>query len=207
MQERTSLEDALSGIGKVERELADNIEHDRARRGRERRRRRHGSRGRAQGSQEGGGAPRAGGAAVGRGRRQRRLSRGPCRRRRHRKPGLGADAAAHVHPLGQGPRLQGRVSRGDRGRTGRHQVGDPADHGPQRLWLAEDRGRRAPPGAHLAVRLQRAAAHQLRLGAGLSRWSTTPSRSTSTPPTCAPTPMRSAAPAASTSTRPTRPCA
>ena len=36
MQERTSLEDALDGIGKVERELEDNVEHDRTRRGRER---------------------------------------------------------------------------------------------------------------------------------------------------------------------------
>jgi peptide chain release factor 2 len=37
--------------------------------------------------------------------------------------------------------------------------------------------------------------------------STTPSRSTSTPPTCASTPSAPAAPAASTSTRPTRRCA
>ncbi len=32
MQERTSLEDSLQGIGKVESELADNNRHDRARR-------------------------------------------------------------------------------------------------------------------------------------------------------------------------------
>ena len=46
-------------------------------------------------------------AAVGRGRRQRHLSRGACRRRRHRKPGLGLDAGAHVHALGRAARLQG----------------------------------------------------------------------------------------------------
>ena len=40
--------------------------------------------------------------------------------------------------------------------------------GDQRLRLAEDRGRRPPAGAHLAVRLQRQAPHQLRLGLGLS---------------------------------------
>ena len=32
-----------------------------------------------------------------------------------------------------------------------HQVGDAADQGPQRLWLAEDRIGRAPAGAHLAL--------------------------------------------------------
>ena len=32
-----------------------------------------------------------------------------------------------------------------------HQVGDRADQGPQCLWLAQDRERRAPPGAHLAL--------------------------------------------------------
>ena len=45
---------------------------------------------------------------------------------------------------------------------------DPPDQGPQRLWLAEDRIRRAPAGAHLAVRFERPPAHQLRLGLGLS---------------------------------------
>ena len=52
--------------------------------------------------------------------------------------------------------------RGDRRRRGRHQVGDHRDQGPQRLWLAQDRGRRAPAGAHLAVRFQCAAAHVVR---------------------------------------------
>ena len=48
------------------------------------------------------------------------------------------------------------------GRGRRHQVGHGADQGPQRLRLAQGRERRAPPGAHLAVRFQRAAAHLVR---------------------------------------------
>ena len=54
------------------------------------------------------------------------------------------------------------------GRRGRHQIGDGRDQGPQRLWLAEDRERRASPGAHLAVRLQCAAAHVVCQRHGLS---------------------------------------
>ena len=159
MQERTALEDQLTSIGRIERELDDQLtmielgeaEKDQA----------------VVSDAEAAlkklktdvGAARAGGAAVGRGRLQRQLSRSPCRRRRHREPGLGQHAAAHVHALGRAARLQGRVPRGDRRRRSRDQVGDHRDQGPQRLWLAQDRGRRAPPGAHLAVRFQRAAAH------------------------------------------------
>ena len=40
--------------------------------------------------------------------------------------------------------------------------------GPERLWLAEDRGGRAPAGTHLAVRFQCAAADQFRQRLGLS---------------------------------------
>ncbi len=40
------------------------------------------------------------GTARRRGRQQRHLPRNPCRRRRHREPGLGRDAAADVQPLG-----------------------------------------------------------------------------------------------------------
>ena len=115
-----------------------------------------------------GAAARARKPALGRGRRQRLLSRGPCRRRRHRGAGLGRDAAAHVYALGRGARLQGRMARGERRRGGRAQIGDDPGQRPQRLWLAQDRERRASPGAHLALRLQRAAPHQLRLGLGLS---------------------------------------
>ena len=102
------------------------------------------------------------GAAVRRSRRQRQLSRSACRRRRHREPGLGQHAAAHVYALGRAARLQGRDDGRDAGRRSRHQVGDRAGQGPQRLWLAQDRARRASAGAHLAVRFQCAPAHILR---------------------------------------------
>ena len=49
-----------------------------------------------------------------------------------------------------------------RGRRSRPQIGDHRGQGPQRLWLAEDRKRRAPPGAHLAVRLQCPPPHLVR---------------------------------------------
>ena len=141
--------------------------------------------------------------ALGRGRRQRLLPRGQCRRRRHRVAGLGRDAAAHVHALGRAARLQGGVDRGEPGRGGRDQVGHGQGHRPERLWLAQDRDRRASPGAHLALRQPVAAPHQLRQRLGLSRWSTTGSRSRSTTRTCGSTPTAPRAPAASTSTGPT----
>ena len=45
------------------------------------------------------------------------------------------------------------------GRRSRHQIRHHPDQRPQRLWLAEDRSRRASAGADLAVRFQRAPAH------------------------------------------------
>ena len=54
------------------------------------------------------------------------------------------------------------------GEAGRHQVGDAAGQRPQRLWLAEDRGRRASAGAHQPVRFGGAAAHQFRQRVGVS---------------------------------------
>ena len=113
MQERTALEDQLTAIGRIEQELDDKhqlielgeaekdqavvtdaenalrrLKADVARR-------------------------ETRGAAVRRGRSQRQLSGSPCRRRRHREPGLGQHAAAHVHALGREARLQGRVHGGD----------------------------------------------------------------------------------------------
>ncbi len=122
----------------------------------------HRGRERAQAAQARRGAARARGAALGRGRRLRHLPRSACRRRRYREPGLGQHAHAHVYALGRAAWPQGRVDRGDRRRRGRHQVGDRADQGPQRLWLAQERAWRAPAGAHLAVRLQCAAAYLVR---------------------------------------------
>jgi len=100
MQERTSLEDALNGIGKIERELEDDVGMIELGEAEKRYRRRHRSRDRAEEAEEGSRPPRTGSAAVGRSRPLRFLSRGSCRRRRHRKPGLGRDAAAHVYALG-----------------------------------------------------------------------------------------------------------
>ena len=100
MRERQELDDRHRARSKrIERELEEQYRADRARRGRGRqassprpkRRSRRCARGRA---------PPGRDAAVGRGRRQRHLSRDPCRRRRHREPGLGRDAAAHVCALG-----------------------------------------------------------------------------------------------------------
>jgi peptide chain release factor 2 len=70
---------------------------------------------------------------------------------------------------------------------------------------------RTETGVHRLVRKSRSTARAAATPA-LPRCSSTPrsmtrSRSTSTRPTCAPTPTAPAAPAASTSTRPTRPCA
>ena len=108
MQERNALDDQLNAIGRIERELDDQIgmielgeaEKD------------QGVIAEAEAAlkqpQGRGRAARARGAAVRRGRRQRRLSRSACRRRRHREPGLGRHAVAHVHALGRAARLQGR---------------------------------------------------------------------------------------------------
>ena len=78
--------------------------------------------------------------------------------------------------------------------------------GSQRLWLAEDRSRRASAGADIAVRFQRAPAHLVFVASRSFRWSTTASRSISPSPTFAPIPCARAAPAASTSTRPNPRC-
>src|SRR5712692_3825398 len=59
------------------------------------------------------------------------------------------------------------MARRKRRRGRRDQIGDGQSERAQRLWLAEDRKRRAPSGADLAVRLRRAAPYQLCLGLGL----------------------------------------
>ena len=51
------------------------------------------------------------------------------------------------------------------------------------LWLAQDRGRRAPPGAHQPVRRGRPPADELCPACGSIRWSMTASRSRSATPT------------------------
>ena len=169
MQERTRLEGAIATIKRLRAAIDDNVgliemaesEKDEAM---------IADAERALGeARDRGGQGAARDAAVGRGRRQQRLYRDQRRRRRHRGPGLGRDAGAHVHALGRAPRLQGELARGERRRRGRHQVVRLQGRGAERLRLAEDRERRAPPRAHLAVRRQCAAPDQLRLGLGLSR--------------------------------------
>ncbi|CAI7991676.1 Peptide chain release factor 2, partial [Geodia barretti] len=114
-------------------------------------------------------AARAGEPALGRGRRQRRLPRGPCRGRRHRIAGLGRDAAAHVRPLGGAAGLRRRVDRGEPRRGSGNQVGRHQGFGRERLRLAQNRERRAPPGPYLPLRRGREAPYQLRLRLGLPR--------------------------------------
>ena len=60
------------------------------------------------------------------------------------------------------------LARAERGRGSRHQVGHAADRRRERLRLAQDRVRRAPTGPHLALRQQRAQAHQLCQRLGIS---------------------------------------
>ena len=111
MRERRRLDEAIAATRAIEKELADTVEliemaeaegdeamvDDAVEGARRARRARREGQGR--------------GPARRRGRRQRHLYRGQCRRRRHREPGLGRDAAAHVHALGRAPRHEGRTDR------------------------------------------------------------------------------------------------
>ncbi len=102
---------------------------------------------------------------LGRIRRRRRRLPHPVRSRRHRRPGLGRDAAAHVLPLGREARLlagAGRRLRGDRGGPQLRRVHHP---GPLRLRPTPGRTRRPPVGPHLAVQQGGQAPDGLRLAA------------------------------------------
>ena len=140
-------------------------------------------------------------------RRARRHRRGPRRRRGHRRPGLERDDAAHVPAVGRAAGLRRRGRRGHRRPGGRAAVGDVHREGPVRLRAAVGRARRAPAGAHVAVRLPAPPPDELRLGRRdpVPR-GRCPTRWTSTRRTCASTPTGRRGRAASTSTRPTRPC-
>ena len=203
MRERRRLEEAIGATRAIEQRAGRHGRADRNGRGRGRRGagRRRGRRARR--ARRAGRARQGRGAARRRGRRQRHLYRGQCRRRRHREPGLGRDAAAHVHALGRAARHEGRAGRPSFGRAGRDQVGDPADQGRERLWLCQDRERRPPAGPDQPLRQLGAAPHQLRLASGSIRWSTTISTSRSTRATSGSTPTARRAPAGSTSTPPT----
>ena len=163
MQERNALDDQLNAIGRIEQRARRSAHHDRTRRGREGSARHRRGRGRARASSR----PKRRGAS----------SRRCCPARPTRN-----EAYLEVHAGAGGTESQDWASMLLRmytrwaeqhgykvefleeipGRGRRHQIGDHPGQGPQRLWLAEDRERRASPGAHLAVRFQRAAAHLVR---------------------------------------------
>ena len=140
-------------------------------------------------------------------RRRRRAGHRQLRRGRHGRPGLGRDAPAHGDALGRAARLQGRAARGERGGGGRHQVGDLPRQRRERLRALRRREGRAPARAHLALRRPDRAARPRSRPSRCRPSSRTSARSRSTTTTCRSTPTARPAPAASTSTRRTPPCA
>ena len=122
------------------------------------------------------------------------------RRGRHGEPGLGRDAAAHVPALGGAREVPDRDD-GPPGRRRRgHQIGHLRSERRERLRAAAIGDRRAPAGAHFAVRRQRAAAHVVRVASSSIRRSTTRSRSISGWTICASIRSARRARAGSTST-------
>ena len=207
MRQRQALERAIAGYKKLERELDDAIDPDRARRIGGRRGLRRGRRG---GS---GSSPRRRGA-----RRWRRCS--PARP-------TATTPTSRCTPAPAAPRARTgpRCSRACTLRWAENHdykvslieqsAGEEAGIKSATLqikgenaygWLKTGIGR-APPGAHLALRQQRAPAHLASPACGSFPWSTRTSRSTSRRATAASTPIAPRAPAASTSTPPTRRCA
>ena len=103
------------------------------------------------------------------------------------------------------PRLPGRAGRGEPGGGGGHQVRDVHRQGRERLRDPQGRARRPPARPPVAVRPGAPAPHVVRAGDRRAAAARGRRASRSTRPTCASTPTARAAPAASTSTRPTRP--
>ena len=207
MQERTSLEDALEGIGKVERELDDNVEMI-----------------------ELGEAENDAGVVVEAETALKALKKEVARRELEALLSGEADrfdSYLEVHAGAGGTESQDWAEmllrmytrwaekHGFKVEYLEETQGEEAGiksatiqiSGPQRLWLAEDRRRRAPAGADLAVRFQRAPAHLVLLRRGLSGGRRQHQDRHQGESTCAPTPCARAAPAASTSTRPNPRCA
>ena len=111
-------------------------------------------------------APRRARAAVavlGRLRRARCRVRGARGRGRHGRAGLDRDAVAHVPALGRTARVERRGRRGDRGPRGGTALRHVHRARAVRLRVAGHRAWRAPPRAHVAVRLAAPAPDQLRL--------------------------------------------
>lgn len=95
MRERRRLEAAVATVREIDADKTGTVElielAEMKDDGAGRRRRRL-----AEGARRPGGQGQGFGAAFGRGRSARHLHRNPCRRRRHRKPGLGRNAVPHV---------------------------------------------------------------------------------------------------------------
>ena len=168
MQERTSLEDALEGIGKVERELDDNVEMI-----------------------ELGEAENDEGVVVEAENALKALKKEVARRELEALLSGEADrfdSYLEVHAGAGGTESQDWAEmllrmytrwaekHGFKIEYLEETQGEEAGiksatiqiSGPQRLWLAEDRGGRAPAGADIAVRFQRAPAHLVFVGGDLS---------------------------------------
>ena len=128
------------------------------------------------------------------------------RSRRYRGARLGVDAAAHVHPLVRGPRLQGQDARLPGGRRGGRQVLHARNRGRLRLRLSQKRKRRAPHGASVAFQRQQQAPDDLRVGLRVARCGRFDRGRSSTPRTSSGTRSARRAPAVRTSTRSRRPC-
>ncbi len=101
----------------------------------------------------------------------------------------------------------GRAARGQPGRGGRHQVGHLPRHRRERLRAVRRRARRAPARAPLAVRLRAPPPDELRRRRGRARRRGRRRDRDRRRRSAGRHLPRLAAPAASTSTRPTRPCA
>ena len=136
----------------------------------------------------------------------RRAGHGQRRRRRNRRPGLGRDGPADGDALGRAAGLRRRAAGGVARRGGGDQVGDLPRQGRERLRPVRQREGRPPAGAAVAVRLRPPAPDELRRRRGLARGGRRSRRSRSTTTICRSTRTGPAAPAASTSTRPTPPC-
>ena len=206
MQERTSLEDALDGIGKVERELEDNV-----------------------GMIELGEAENDAGVVAEAETALKNLKKEVARRELEALLSGEADrfdSYLEVHAGAGGTESQDWAEmllrmytrwaekHGFKVEYLEETQGEEAGiksatiqiSRPQRLWLAEDRGRRAPAGADIAVQFQRAPAHLVLQRRGVSGGRRQHQDRHQGSPTCAPTPCAPAAPAASTSTRPNPRC-
>ena len=148
-----------------------------------------------------------GGAAVLRSLRRWRCARDDQRRRgRHRRAGLGRDGPADGDALGGEARLRSRAARGEPGRRGGHQVGDVHRQGRERLRPVRQREGRPPARAAVAVRRGPSPPDELRRRSRSRPSSGRSTRSKSTTTISRSTRIAPAAPAASTSTRPTPRC-